>query len=64
LGPLVVRHYLAVKRFEWANYVAGSGCDPADVRVSEVHRLGLAREVAVERYGEAYHRWPLRASDV
>ncbi|HLA16749.1 MAG TPA: glutamine synthetase family protein [Candidatus Limnocylindrales bacterium] len=38
LGPIVVPHYLAVKRFEWASYLAESGLEPTDVRVSEWER--------------------------
>jgi glutamine synthetase len=39
LGPLIVRHYLAVKRFEWSSYVAGSGLAADDVRVSDWERI-------------------------
>ena len=38
LGPLIVRHYLAVKRFEWSSYLAGSGLAADDIRVSDWER--------------------------
>ncbi len=38
LGPLIERHYLAVKRFEWTSYLAGSGLVAADVHVSDWER--------------------------
>ena len=38
VGPLIVRHYLAVKRFEWASYLAASGLDAGDIRVSDWER--------------------------
>ena len=38
LGTLIVRHYLAVKRFEWSSYLAGSGLAADDVRVSDWER--------------------------
>jgi glutamine synthetase len=38
LGEIVMRHYLAVKRFEWASYLDESGLGPDDVLVSDWER--------------------------
>jgi glutamine synthetase len=38
LGPLVVGHYLPVKRFEWASYLDRSGLGPDDLSVSDWER--------------------------
>jgi len=38
LGPVIVAHYLPVKRFEWASYLEGSGLVPGDIAVSEWER--------------------------
>ena len=38
IGPIVVPHYLAVKRFEWATYLAESGLAADDVTVSAWER--------------------------
>ena len=38
LGPVIVGHYVPVKRFEWASYLAESGLDAADIRVSDWER--------------------------
>jgi glutamine synthetase len=38
LGPVIVAHYLPVKRFEWASYLDGSGLGPDDIAVSEWER--------------------------
>jgi glutamine synthetase len=38
LGPVIVEHYVPVKRFEWASYLAESGLDAADIRVSDWER--------------------------
>jgi glutamine synthetase len=38
LGPLIVAHYLPVKRFEWATYLDESGLGPDAIAVSEWER--------------------------
>jgi glutamine synthetase len=38
LGPVIVAHYVPVKRFEWASYLAESGLDADDTRVSDWER--------------------------
>ena len=38
LGPVIVGHYVPVKRFEWASYLAESGLDAATLRVSDWER--------------------------
>jgi len=45
MGPTVVPHYLAVKRFEWASYLAESGLGADDVRVSEWERATYLEHV-------------------
>lgn len=35
VGPLISAHYLAVKRFEWQTYLAESGLDADETRVSD-----------------------------
>jgi len=45
MGPIVVPHYLAVKRFEWASYLAESGLGADDVRVSEWERATYLEHV-------------------
>lgn len=45
LGPLIMRHYLAVKRFEWASYLAESGLEADDVRVSAWERVAYLEPV-------------------
>jgi glutamine synthetase len=38
VGPVVAEHYLAVKRFEWATYLARSGLDAGSAEVSDWER--------------------------
>jgi glutamine synthetase len=38
LGPVISRHYLAVKRFEWDSYLAESGLAATDTAVSDWER--------------------------
>jgi glutamine synthetase len=38
LGPVILEHYLAVKRFEWTSYLAESGLAPDDAGVSDWER--------------------------
>jgi glutamine synthetase len=45
LGPIVVPHYLAVKRFEWASYLAESGLAADDLRVSAWERAAYLEHV-------------------
>jgi glutamine synthetase len=45
LGPIVVPHYLAVKRFEWASYLAESGLAADDVHVSAWERAAYLEHV-------------------
>jgi glutamine synthetase len=38
LGPVILEHYLAVKRFEWTSYLDESGLAPEDTSVSDWER--------------------------
>lgn len=38
LGPVIVAHYLPVKRFEWASYLDESGLEADDIAVSDWER--------------------------
>jgi len=45
MGPIVVPHYVAVKRFEWASYLAESGLAADDVHVSAWERAAYLEHV-------------------
>jgi glutamine synthetase len=38
LGPVIMEHYLVVKRFEWTSYLEDSGVGPDDIVVSDWER--------------------------
>lgn len=38
IGPIITKHYLAVKRFEWESYLDESGLGPEDTGVSDWER--------------------------
>lgn len=77
-GAYVVRYLLpslghavhdgvSTTREDYLAFLAGTTIEayeeaPAESVRIEVRRLGLTDEIAVERYGEAYYGWPLRAS--
>ena len=45
IGPVVLPHYLAVKRFEWASYLAESGLTAEDIGVSAWERATYLEHV-------------------
>jgi hypothetical protein len=69
LPPLgfAVHDGVATTREDYLAYLAGTVLDPeeaaaVDAARTEADRLGLADPAAIERFGAAWYRWPLRVS--